>query len=768
VGTTFAHGASMNLGSLSRTFSALLIAATLAAAPVPVPAADVAGPWVAPSTQEMAALLEELVARVDPVILPFAVNGARADAAARQIRKMPPSAERLKLRSYYARELLGAGREGEALQAIESVLADMPRYHSPGTREATDAVLLKAMAHMRTAESLNCCQTNNRDSCLLPIRGEGIHRRREGATLAIQTLMDLLETQPDNLRARWLLNIAHMTLGSHPDGVPKPQVIPPNVFASEYPLPRFPNVAREVGLSLLALAGGAVLEDFDDDGRLDLMVSSMGLDAQMRFFHNPGDGRFVDRTDKAGLLGETGGLNMVPADYDNDGRVDVLVLRGGWMQTEGRFPASLLRNNGDGTFTDVTRAAGLLRFSPTQTAAWLDYDGDGHLDLFIGNESAAGDPHPCELFHNNGDGTFTEVGRASGVNVTAFVKGVAAGDYDNDGRPDLYVSVLGGDNVLFHNEGQPAPGAKGAWRFRDVTRTAGVAQPWESFGTFFFDYDNDGWQDLFVIGYGLIMAEEVAADFLGLPTNAERLKLFRNRRDGTFEDVTKAVGLYRVVPGMGHNFGDLDNDGFLDVYIGTGNPELSTLIPNRMFRNAEGRLFQDVTTAGNFGHLQKGHAVAFGDLDNDGDQDIFEQMGGAFSADTAWSALYENPGRAGRWIGLDLEGVRSNRKALGARIEVRVETPRGPRSFHRVVSSGGSFGGSPFRQHVGIGDATRVVSVKVFWPATGKTQELTGLEPGRWHRIREGDDAVQRLDRPAFALASSPDAEKAALRSVVR
>ena len=224
------------------------------------------------------------------------------------------------------------------------------------------------------------------------------------------------------------------------------------MFASDYPLPRFTNVAKEAGVDVYGISGGAVLDDFDNDGRLDLVISHIGFEDQTRFFWNRGDGTFEDRTEQAGLEGETGGLNMIQADYDNDGFVDLLILRGGWMGSEGRFPLSLLRNNGNGTFTDVTVAAGLLRFAPTQTAVWFDYDGDGWLDLFVGNES---DPdfgptnaHPCELFHNNGDGTFTNVAHEAGVDVVGFVKGVVSADYNSDGRPDLYLSLQGADNLL--------------------------------------------------------------------------------------------------------------------------------------------------------------------------------------------------------------------------------------------------------------------------------------------------------------------------------
>src|SRR5262249_48759549 len=196
---------------------------------------------------------------------------------------------------------------------------------------------------------------------------------------------------------------------------------------------------------------------------------------------------------------------------------------------------------------------------------------------------------------------------------------------NNDGRPDLYLSWRGHDNILLRNDGpkDAAAGSKSAWQFTDVAKAAGVTEPLYSFPAWFFDYDNDGWLDRFVSGYGINDVGDVAADYLKLPTPAERARLFRNNHDGTFTDMTRVVNLYKVLHTMGSNFGDLDNDGWLDLYLGTGDPDLSTVIPNRMFRNAEGRFFEDVTTSGGFGHLQKGHGVAFGDLDNDGDQHVY-------------------------------------------------------------------------------------------------------------------------------------------------
>jgi hypothetical protein len=341
------------------------------------------------------------------------------------------------------------------------------------------------------------------------------------------------------------------------------------------------------------------------------------------------------------------------------------------------------------------------------------------------------------------------------VDVVGFVKGVVSGDYDNDGRPDLYVSVFGGDNLLFHNDGPAGAAARGGgWRFTNVAATAGVTAPRASFGAFFFDYDNDGWLDLFVAGYGkkgaegLPVVEDVAADYLGRPSDGETGRLYRNEK-GTFRDVTQAAHLAKVVPAMGLNFGDLDNDGWLDFYLGTGTPDLGMLIPNRMFRNDEGRTFQDVTTAGNFGHLQKGHAVCFGDVDDDGDQDVFEEMGGAVLADKARSMLYVNPGSANAWLSLELEGVRSNRRAMGARIKVVLGEGSAARTIYRTVGSGGSFGASPLRQEIGLGPATAIAGVEIQWPATGEIQRVDGLQPRHRYHVREGDARATAMDAPA-------------------
>jgi hypothetical protein len=211
---------------------------------------------------------------------------------------------------------------------------------------------------------------------------------------------------------------------------------------------------------------------------------------------------------------------------------------------------------------------------------------------------------------------------------------------------------------------------------------------------------------------------------------------------------------------MGCNFGDLDNDGWLDFYLGTGDPDFRTLVPNRMYRNAEGKVFQDVTTAGGFGHLQKGHGVGFADFENSGNQDVYEVMGGAYVGDTSFNVLYHNPGNTNRWLKLKLEGTKSNRAAIGARINVAVQTPNGLRHIFRTVNSGGSFGSNPLRQEIGLGDATKIESIEIKWPASGIRQVLTEVELNHFYHVREGDAKAvpAELKRIHFDLSAAPKA----------
>jgi hypothetical protein len=720
----------------------------------PRPKAGVAVRGGVEGTRRMAERLEAITRGLDPLKNRF-LNTERVNVLRQAIGRAAGDPERrARLMVDLADELLKVGASEQAIALMQPFLR--PDAQKAGHAPPVERVrAFLAICYYRLGVQENCMARPNPERCLMPIRGAGVHTEQRGARAAIKELTALLRDDPEDLGTRWLLNMAYMILGEYPDRVPRPWLVPPPVFASEYDVGRFPNVAERAGLDVFNHAGGAVMEDFDGDRLLDIMVSSMGPRDQLRLFRNEGNGRFTETTETAGLKGEVGGLNIVHADYDNDGDADVLVLRGGWMMLGGRYPNSLLRNRGDGAFEDVTEEAGLLSFHPTQTGAWGDYDNDGWLDLFIGNESMAPeDPHPSELYRNNRDGTFTD----RTVNLKqadlGYVKGVAWGDYNNDERQDLYVSVKGGPNRLFRNDGKRTfPGPRGEdWRFTDVTTAAGVADPPNAFPTWFWDYDNDGWLDLFVAGYVPTDVDDVAGMYLGRPTRTDMPRLYRNNRDGTFTDVTGAARLGRVALPMGANFGDLDNDGYPDAYFGTGQPNFEIIIPNRLFRNVEGRFFQEVTESAHVGHLQKGHGVAFGDIDNDGDQDIFEQMGGFYESDVAQNVLYENPGHGNRWITLRLEGRRSNRSAIGTRIRVQVMTPRGGRDIFATAGWGGSFGGNSLQQEIGLGDATSIIAIEVTWPATGEVQIFRGVEPDRVYRVVEGEDRLAVVPVKSFRL----------------
>lgn len=672
-------------------------------------------------------------------------------------------ADRFTVQQQMAVEMLNAGDSEGAMNALEALrkLSSEQKQPLPAAAARQLGEWL-GLAYLRLGEQENCAHMHGQKACIFPIRGSGVHTLPRGAQGAVREFSALLEKNPNDYESRWLLNVAYMQLGRYPQDVPPKWLVPSKLFDSEEDIGEFPDIATAAGLDVTGHAGGAIMEDFDGDGLLDIMVTSSGPLDQMHLFHNNGDGTFKDVTAQAGLLGETGGLNLVETDYNNDGHPDVLVLRGAWWGKQGEYPMSLLRNNGNGTFDDVTEEAGLMSAHPTQTAAWADFDNDGWLDLFVGHESMPDDPHPSQLFHNNRNGTFTEMAariettaqgamagkQAAGLAQLGFVKGVAWGDFNNDGRPDLYVSVKGGGNRLFRNDGPVNAGPRqqesgNYWKFTDVTQQAGVAQQRDSFATWFFDYDNDGWPDIFVAGYSTQSFQDVGAFEIGKPYHAETPRLYRNNHDGTFTDVSRAAHLDRAILAMGANFGDLDNDGWLDIYLGTGESPYQSLLPNRMFRNDDGKVFQDVTTSGGFGHLQKGHGVAFGDLENNGNEDVFEEMGGALPGDSYQSALYHNPGHGNHWITLELEGVKTNRAAFGARIRVTIAGKAGKRQIYRTVGYGSSFGGSPLRQHIGLGGAAQVEEVEVRWPTSHDVQVFRKVKVDRTFHIKEGDDALR-------------------------
>jgi tetratricopeptide (TPR) repeat protein len=650
------------------------------------------------------------------------------------------SAKQLDLMLVYVTDGQLHAYQGEMAKAVEEYeiayrIASANVPHAMPLMEETLGI-----GYLHKSEMDNGVYRNPGDRCLFPMRPDLRYAQTDSSAKAVQYFLKYLDRKPDDIEVRWLLNLTYMTMGNYPSGVPQKYLLPLDSFTSAEKIGRFTDVAPQAGLNLFAMASGVIVDDFENNGRFDVVTTSLDSCEPMHYFHNNGNGTFTDRAAQAGLADQMGGLNLIQTDYNNDGCTDILVLRGAWEQESLGQRKSLLRNNCNGTFTDVTKESGLAkRATNTQAGVWADIDNDGLLDLFVGDETG-----PSQLFRNKGDGTFEDISHAAGIDQTAFTKAVVAADYDSDGYVDFYVSNLNKGNFLYHNNHNGT--------FTEIAKQAGVQGMGRSFAAWFFDYDNDGRPDLFVTSY-YQSVEETLQTYLGLPHKAATLKLYRNLGNGAFRDVTKETGLDKVFMPMGANFGDVDNDGYPDIYLGTGSPSYGSLVPNVLLRNKEGKSFVDVTASSGTGELHKGHGVAFADMDNDGDEDIVTSIGGATPGERHAFRLFENPGNGNDWISLKLVGVKANRAAIGARIKVTVKDEGArTRSIYRTVGSGGSFGASPLQQHIGLGKSAQILSMEILWPGGRTPQTFSSVGKNQFLEIKEFAAEYTKLERPTQRL----------------
>lgn len=703
-------------------------------------------------TKEMKEELKTIASQTDNIQV-WHLNKLRALAIDEKLKTIQDPGQRISLLFKSAIEWLNAGDYQVAisrLNQIFSFIKDNNLSLDPNALKSMTEML--GMVYLRKAEIENCIQNHNAHSCLIPIEPPGQHTNRAGSESALKIFKGILDENPDDIQVKWLYNITQMTLGGYPDQVESPYLIDPSVFESEVDFPRFTEKAMELGIGVNDISGSLVMDDFNNDHYLDLMVSSYGLDDQLHYFQNNKKGGFDDMTASAGLTGLWSGLNMIQADYNNDGWVDVLILRGAWLGKDGNHPNSLLRNNGNGTFSDVTKETGLYCHFPTQSASWADFNNDGWIDLFIANEHSNSVNAPCQLFENQKDGTFKEVAQEKGLAIKSFIKGCIWGDYDNDSYPDLYLSLIKGDNFLMKNGG-----ANNDFKFTNVSVQAKTVEPQLSFPCWFFDYNQDGWEDIFVSGFDFKQFEtaagEVAKDYLNQPLSAELPRLYQNNKNGTFTEVSKDAQVDKVLFTMGCNFGDLNNDGYPDFYAATGTPDFRALIPNRMFLNEAGKQFSDVTKAGGFGHLQKGHGVAFGDIDMDGDQDIYHVLGGSYDGDNFMNAFFVNPGNENNWVKLKLNGTHSNKSAIGARVKIVASNSKGEtHNFFSKVNSGGSFGANPLLIEQGLGDFDKIDQIEIIWPGQKSPQIIQNVKVGSYLLINEGESAATEIELTPFIL----------------
>ena len=503
------------------------------------------------------------------------------------------------------------------------------------------------------------------------------------------------------------------------------------------------------------MGGGVALLDYDNDGRLDIFFTNGAkIDDPMpsgkmpdksdrkfwnRLYHQNADGTFTDVTEKAGLTGAQQNyyaMGVAVGDYDNDGFEDIYVT--------GYGGNTLYHNNGNGTFTDVTKTAGVGAGGWSASAGFFDYDNDGKLDIFVTRyldwsfktNRYCGEQKPgyrayCHpdnydgvtniLYHNNGDGTFTDVSQKAGIaNPSGKGLGVTFADYDGDGFPDIFVANDSVQCFLYHNNGNGT--------FSEVGLLAGVGynedgKAFAGMGADFSDFDNDGRPDV------------VVTDL-----SNERYMLFRNNGDGTFRDVTNASGVGAATlafSGWSTHLFDFDNDGWKDIFVAQGHvmdtiqltsPNLKYMQPPLLLRN-EGGHFKRVILGPAFQTEWAGRGAAFGDIDNDGDIDVVMSNVGQKA-----TVLRNDGGNRNNWLGITTIGKKSNRDGIGSR--VKVVSVSGLTQYFTVNTAVGYQSASDRRLIVGLGADSTAKLVEIRWPS-GIVQRLENVKAGQMLKVTE-------------------------------
>jgi hypothetical protein len=492
------------------------------------------------------------------------------------------------------------------------------------------------------------------------------------------------------------------------------------------------------------VGAGCAFLDYDNDGWMDIYLVNSGpsdfftpsAPLKNALYHNNHDGTFTDVTDKAGVAGGKFGMGVAAADYDGDGNIDLYITNYG--------SNILYHNNGDGTFTDVTEKAGVTAPGWSTCATWFDYDNDAKLDLFVSSfvfydktqNPLCTDPtlkrryycvprlfkpQPSRLFHNNGDGTFQDVSRESGIAGSPGKSfGAVATDVNNDGLMDLFVANDTMPNFLFLN--------KGGGKFEEIGLAAGVAygeagRPRSGMGVDAADFDGDGWQDLFVANI-----------------DQEFFSLYHNDKELIFTDQPGEIApATQLLSGWGLKFFDYDNDGDPDLFLVNGHPDdmIESRVPRvrhkeplLLFENI-GRGFKDVSASSGpvFSKMFSGRGMAIGDFDNDGDADVLTSNNGEPPL-----LLRNNGGNRNNWIGLQLIATKSNPAAVGATITWQAGTLKRT----RLKTGGGSYLSSHDpREILGLGSATKIDFVEIRWPS-GKVDKLTNLPLNTYIKVVEG------------------------------
>ncbi len=635
---------------------------------------------------------------------------------------------------------------------FEGAVSYIESWHKNQTQTESSNFWL-SMSYMRLAETKNCLDPLTKKippsdianrhlydksmhdhslMCSLPLTIH--HTNEEYSRKAAEIMKLLLDEYGDNPLYQWLLNFNYMTINMFPGEVPEKYQIKGNFIdhfygnikdemAKKYDTLKFRDVAKELNVNTLDAGKGVAVEDFDRDGFLDIITG--GLYGNLRYYWNNKGMGFIDKTNTADLSHIRGVHLVTAADYDNDGWIDIFASLPNFGDPIGEF--KLLRNNGNETFTDVTITAGLLTTEKkeknlrvaTWTPAWGDVDNDGDLDLFLANaiiNLLDFSPMISSRLYINSGGQFTNQTKEFGLDKIVGdlnVVGAAFGDYDNDGYLDLVITSWerGIKSLLKNIDG------------KQFQPTNHIIANETGFMASFVDVNHDGLLDVFFGGSGI--AEPVTEQVVfGKPYKMGHSSIWIQKESGHFEEKRDFFSGEMPIATMGSSFGDINNDGAYDFYLGTGTPEGWFVLPNLMY---VGRTNTDGTVTGHmdnismlfgFGTIQKGHGIVFFDFDNDGDQDIYSSLGGMWPGDKWPNQLFLNESQSkNSWVKIRLKGSRSNSYGLGAKIKVIATRKNGGEiKRYYLMDNKTGFGSSPYLAHIGLLDAIKINHVEVTWP----------------------------------------------------
>lgn len=636
-----------------------------------------------------------------------------------------------------------AYHRGEFSVAIKLIESDVKNKGETETK-----LFWLALSYMRQAEADNCLtklmgdsehtnhykQGNNNQLCALPLTQ--FHEQAQSARTAANLFEKLLDDYDgDNSLYRWLLNFNYMTVNGFPQEVPAKYLIKTdfietfygerkNRTAAEFSYLSFSERAKELGVDTHNTGRGVAVEDFDQDGFLDIVTG--GSFDVLKFYKNEGGKKFSDQTSEVGLANIKQPFFIVSFDYDNDGWLDLFVSR-----MFGKSYA-LFRNN-NGAFVDITNVSGLLDNKPeTQMiSAWTpsvaDVDNDGDLDIFLAQFAQKipfsegvlmQDRMNSKLFINE-RGKFVD--RTSEYGLDAIVDdqyfvGAAFGDYDNDGFADLFLSSpLVNVSVLLHNLG-----GKSFARTKLYQRVEG------GFAASFIDVNHDGHLDIFQGGFAdATTSVEMSVFGEGLNDyHSGHSTILLQTPDGKFQERNDYFDM--PMGTMGSSFDDLNNDGCADFYLGTGTPEGWFVLPNLMYLGqTDGNKCAERTTnismLHGFGTIQKGHGIVFFDFDNDGDQDVYSSLGGMWPADRWPNQFFINESKLNNsWVKIRLRGRKTNYYGVGTQIKVVAENSQGEEIIrYHLMDQKTSFGNPPYLAHIGLMDASKIKEVEIYWTVSG-------------------------------------------------